>query len=102
MLDGSREASTRFLEDRNRRMIGSDGPSLAIIRAGCPAKPGGDPALLRQGGAMALSLVSDKIRPGGEIPREHSGEGPDRSPPLRWSGVPDGAQSLALVVEDPD
>ncbi len=51
---------------------------------------------------MSLELESEKIRNGSEIPREHTCEGADRSPPLRWSGVPDGTRSLALVVEDPD
>jgi Raf kinase inhibitor-like YbhB/YbcL family protein len=36
------------------------------------------------------------------IPRRHSCEGEDVSPPLRWTGVPEGAQSLALIVDDPD
>ena len=36
------------------------------------------------------------------IPRRHSKEGDDVSPPLAWSGVPEGAKELALVVDDPD
>jgi Raf kinase inhibitor-like YbhB/YbcL family protein len=36
------------------------------------------------------------------IPSRHSCEGEDVSPPLRWSDVPEGTQSLALVVDDPD
>ena len=36
------------------------------------------------------------------IPSRHSCEGEDVSPPLRWSNVPEGARSLALVVDDPD
>jgi hypothetical protein len=36
------------------------------------------------------------------IPRQHSCDGEDVSPPLHWSNVPDGTRSLALVVDDPD
>jgi Raf kinase inhibitor-like YbhB/YbcL family protein len=32
----------------------------------------------------------------------HTCEGEDVSPPLAWSGVPEGTASLALVVDDPD
>lgn len=36
------------------------------------------------------------------IPSRNSCDGEDLSPPLRWTQVPDGAQSLALLVDDPD
>jgi Raf kinase inhibitor-like YbhB/YbcL family protein len=51
---------------------------------------------------MALSIASSAFEPGGEIPQAHTCEGKDTSPPLAWSGVPAGAKSLALVVDDPD
>ena len=51
---------------------------------------------------MALEIRSPRFRDGGEIPREYTCEGRDVSPPLTWSGVPEGARSLALVVDDPD
>lgn len=41
--------------------------------------------------------------PGGEsIPAKYTCEGDNVSPPLNVSGVPDGAQSLALIMDDPD
>jgi Raf kinase inhibitor-like YbhB/YbcL family protein len=36
------------------------------------------------------------------IPRRHSSEGEDLSPPLSWSGTPEATHSLALVFDDPD
>jgi Raf kinase inhibitor-like YbhB/YbcL family protein len=51
---------------------------------------------------MALSVNSSAFQPFGAIPRKYTCDGDDVSPPLRWSGVPDGAASLALIVEDPD
>jgi Raf kinase inhibitor-like YbhB/YbcL family protein len=51
---------------------------------------------------MPLMLASPAFAPGGQIPSEYTCDGADISPPLTWSGVPDGARSLVLVVEDPD
>lgn len=49
-----------------------------------------------------MELASPAFPPRGEIPRRHTCEGEDLSPPLSWSGVPPGALSLVLVVDDPD
>jgi Raf kinase inhibitor-like YbhB/YbcL family protein len=51
---------------------------------------------------MALTLTSSAFSAGGEIPSRYTCEGEDVSPPLAWSGVPDGTKSLALIVDDPD
>lgn len=51
---------------------------------------------------MTLSLTSPSFAHKGEIPTRHTCEGKDVSPALAWSGVPAGAKSLALVVDDPD
>ena len=51
---------------------------------------------------MALSLTSSAFTQGGEIPSVYTCEGRDTSPPLAWTGLPSGAKSLALIVDDPD
>jgi Raf kinase inhibitor-like YbhB/YbcL family protein len=51
---------------------------------------------------MPMMLTSPAFPPGGAIPAEYTCSGADISPPLTWSGVPAGAKSLVLVVEDPD
>lgn len=51
---------------------------------------------------MALRIESSSFAPGSEIPTVHTCEGKDTSPPLSWSGVPEGARSLVLIVDDPD
>jgi len=49
-----------------------------------------------------FSLASDAFAPGAAIPRQHTCEGQDLSPPLAWAGAPAGTRSFALIVDDPD
>lgn len=51
---------------------------------------------------MPLTITSTAFADHGEIPARYTCEGDDCSPPLSWSGVPAGARSLALIVDDPD
>ena len=51
---------------------------------------------------MSLILTSPAFSAGGSIPALYTCEGKDISPPLAWADVPAGAQSLALIVDDPD
>lgn len=51
---------------------------------------------------MSLTFTSTVFEHGGEIPSRYTCEGEDVSPPLAWSGVPEGARSLALICDDPD
>jgi Raf kinase inhibitor-like YbhB/YbcL family protein len=49
-----------------------------------------------------FALESSAFENAQAIPSRHSCEGEDVSPPLRWSNVPEGTRSLALIVDDPD
>lgn len=49
-----------------------------------------------------LTLASPEFEDGAAIPRRYTCDGDDISPPLSWTGVPDDAASLALVMDDPD
>jgi Raf kinase inhibitor-like YbhB/YbcL family protein len=51
---------------------------------------------------MSLVLKSDAFVDGGQIPSRYTCEGEDISPPLAWEGLPEGTQSLVLIVDDPD
>jgi Raf kinase inhibitor-like YbhB/YbcL family protein len=51
---------------------------------------------------MALTLESPAFKPGGRIPRIHTCEGDDLSPPLTWKGPPANTKAFALIVDDPD
>jgi Raf kinase inhibitor-like YbhB/YbcL family protein len=59
----------------------------------------------RGSAAMTLTLTSPDFAPQGAIPSRFTCEAappPETSPALAWSGVPAGAKSLALIVDDPD
>jgi len=49
-----------------------------------------------------LAITSSAFQHEGDIPIQYTCFGQNISPALEWSGVPDGAQSLALLVDDPD
>ena len=51
---------------------------------------------------MTLTLSSPSFSHGGEIPERCTGDGPDASPALQWSGAPEGTKAFALIVDDPD
>lgn len=51
---------------------------------------------------MAFTISSPAFEAGGSIPTRFTCEGDDCSPALAWSGIPPGAKSLALIVDDPD
>ena len=51
---------------------------------------------------MPMTLTSPAFNSGASIPAQYTCEGPNLSPPLKWSGVPASTRSLALIVDDPD
>ena len=51
---------------------------------------------------MTITVTSPAFAANGPIPKHYTGEGDDVSPPLSWSGVPEGAKELALICDDPD
>ncbi|OGG80517.1 kinase inhibitor [Candidatus Kaiserbacteria bacterium RIFCSPLOWO2_01_FULL_54_13] len=52
--------------------------------------------------ASALSLTSLDFSSGGVIPAKFTCDGEQVNPELSISGVPEGAKSLALIMDDPD
>lgn len=59
-------------------------------------------ARLDLGSAAAIGLSSPAFAPGGRLPPRFTADGEGVSPPLVWGTVPEGTESLALIVEDPD
>src|SRR5262245_38388227 len=49
-----------------------------------------------------LKIESSAFANHTKIPSQYTCEGKDRSPPLKFSGIPAKAKSLALIVDDPD
>src|SRR5262245_39811115 len=50
----------------------------------------------------SIGLGSPAFEDGEPIPIESSRERANASPRIHWSGLPEGARSLALLCEDPD
>lgn len=70
--------------------------TAVLLATGLAAGPGAG------AGASGFALESASFAPGSPIPARHTCDGEDRSPPLAWSGLPAGTQSLVLIVDDPD
>jgi Raf kinase inhibitor-like YbhB/YbcL family protein len=49
-----------------------------------------------------LALTSAAFTQQGSIPQQYTCQGRDESPPLSWSGAPEGTVSFVLVMDDPD
>ncbi len=49
-----------------------------------------------------LKLTSSAFKNEGRIPDKYTCMGEDISPPLEINGVPEGAKSLVLIIDDPD
>jgi|SRR5277367_4872684 len=52
--------------------------------------------------SMSIELSSSAFSSGDRIPKEFTADGKNQSPPLKWSTVPAGTKSLALICDDPD
>jgi len=50
----------------------------------------------------AMAVTSTAFEEGAAIPARHTCDGDDVSPPLEWSGAPDGTAAFAVIVDDPD
>ena len=51
---------------------------------------------------MTLELKSGAFAAGAVLPKRHTCDGEDLSPPLSWAGLPKESKSLALIMDDPD
>ena len=72
-------------------------PTTAPSRAEAPS-----PTMPTETQDLDFKLTSSEFAEGGSIPREFTCDADDTSPPLVWTGLPDGSAALALIVDDPD
>lgn len=49
-----------------------------------------------------LKITSSAFEHNGNIPAKYTADGEDVNPPLHIEGIPEGTQSLVLIVDDPD
>lgn len=75
------------------------GSALKGVRAGADKLAIAHPEL---GAFESLRLASPAFADGARLPERFTADGPGVSPPLFWTGVPEGTERLALIVEDPD
>jgi Raf kinase inhibitor-like YbhB/YbcL family protein len=74
--------------------------SPAIPAPAVPGQRGGGGR--GRGAVQVMTLASSAWLDGGQIPARHTQEGEDASPPLTWSGAPEGIVSYVLLVHDAD
>ncbi|WP_029137024.1 YbhB/YbcL family Raf kinase inhibitor-like protein [Nakamurella lactea] len=87
------------------RALGPLAVLALLAAAGCGGATdtaGGAPSAGPQAGTGVIAVSSTAFADGAEIPAANTCRGAGQPPPLRWSGVPPAATSLALVVDDPD
>ena len=66
-------------------------------------EPGPDSPARRTSVSLGnLKLTSSAFEDGGEIPRECGYKHGNKEPPLAVSGIPEEAESLVLIMDDPD
>lgn len=56
----------------------------------------------KEGMMQKITVRSPAFGEGDRIPSDFTCDGADMSPPIEWSGVPVHAQSIAIIVDDPD
>jgi hypothetical protein len=76
--------------------------ALTLFASACVRGERGHDTRAQEATAMAIQITSTAFAPGAAIPARHTCDAEDLSPPLRWSGAPEGAKSLALICDDPD
>jgi Raf kinase inhibitor-like YbhB/YbcL family protein len=54
------------------------------------------------GPTTSFVISTTAFSSGAAIPVQYTCDGTDISPPLQWSGAPEGTQSFVLIVDDPD
>jgi phosphatidylethanolamine-binding protein (PEBP) family uncharacterized protein len=86
--------------------FGAPGESRKAGKGGKGAPPAGSVDIVAAAKPAdknsTLKLTSPALKEGDVLPLEFTGDGASASPPLAWSGVPKGTQSLVLIMHHLD
>lgn len=72
-------------------------PAGASLTGRSPSPPA-TPTEVGARPAGGMVLTSPAVGPEGALPREYTGDGDGHSPPLAWSGAPEGTRSFAVIM----
>lgn len=75
---------------------------VALVGAAASCGGGGEDAPAPDHSPATLHVTSSAFADGSTMPTRFTCSGAGDAPPLRWTGVPRAARSLAVTVEDPD
>jgi len=75
---------------------------IELVREAEKQTPPKEETKMEEQKPAAITLTSSAFAEGEVIPTEHTGEGKDSSPALKWAGTPEDTKSLALICDDPD
>ncbi len=64
--------------------------------------PSGEILAQEKRGTVSLQISSAAFSAGETIPKKFTCDGPDVSPQMKWNDPPANAQSIALIMDDPD
>jgi hypothetical protein len=76
--------------------------TASVACGGGSDRPAAAPTQRNGGQQMTISMSSPAFANGESIPVKCTCDGENVSPPLEWGELPTGAQSLALIMDDPD
>lgn len=83
--------------------LASPSPPSSLPTNGPLITPSAEPTTIVEETPMPVfTLTSTAFEPRTDMPARYTCDGADVSPPLAWSGAPDGTVSLVLMVHDPD
>jgi Raf kinase inhibitor-like YbhB/YbcL family protein len=74
--------------------------AVFLLAAGCGG--GNDVVDTRQPEVKNMKLACSSFNEGEMIPKKHTGEGEDVSPPLGWADVPENTTAFVVICDDPD
>jgi Raf kinase inhibitor-like YbhB/YbcL family protein len=100
---GRLRAGKEMCLGRCDRVLGRAGVRAAAAAAAAVALGGCGllgPAGLRHDNPQIMTVTSPEFGQGRAIPRLYTCRGRGESPPVSWSGAPQGTKTLALVVDD--